>query len=426
VILPTCISLVISTFILENKIFAFEKIIYVFFFFSCIVLLPTVLGGLSAIRQTAVTMNQSIHNPPDACSTHFVPSEELTNGFSSRDQGYAGGSEGSNAFPEKKTAPNGVHSQGGERKDAQVTVGHNESKQGVRLSPINIQMSSMKRFEEQIAGHGMVDGKVLLKHPDGRVLKPKQAPPKGTREVGFYESLAQSIDPTDEMIRRIVPTFYGIAISEKGDEFLVLRDVTQGMAQPTVIDVKLGRQTWLPDAPDKKVAQQKGKYVGTRTPLGFSVSGMIIHCASTSEGDQPVIRLDKQFGMSLKTKDVKNIPKLFFDVERSGPVNRDLLQTVINKMREVLKVFESQRKYNFYSSSLLMAYDAEVVRQVQQGNKEINGTEGGHTAQNRLLLLDRCVNVSIIDFANVIPSQERDDNFINGLKNLIQIFEEFL
>ena len=108
-------------------------------------------------------------------------------------------------------------------------------------------------------------------------------------------------------------------------------------------------------------------------------------------------------------------------------------------MRQVLRVFEGQRKYNFYSSSLLMAYDAQVVRQVQtqhgHNNKEITQevTDSGHIKaqqqqqqKNRLAMLDRCVNVSIIDFANVIHSRDRDDNFINGLKNLIQIFEESL
>ena len=43
----------------------------------------------------------------------------------------------------------------------------------------SVQMTDMRPFEEQIAGHGIVDGKILLKHPDGRVLKPVQPPPKG-------------------------------------------------------------------------------------------------------------------------------------------------------------------------------------------------------------------------------------------------------
>lgn len=60
-----------------------------------------------------------------------------------------------------------------------------------------------------------------------------------------------------------------------------------------------------------------------------------------------VIRLDKQFGMSLKTEDVHHIPKLFFDVERSGPANQALVKVVTDKMKHVLAVVSEQRKYNF-------------------------------------------------------------------------------
>jgi len=322
----------------------------------------------------------------------------------------------------------------------------------VRLS---IQMTDMRPFEEQIAGHGIVDGKILLKHPDGRVLKPVQPPPKGVRELGFYRELADSRDDGDSALKGVIPAFYGTAVNEKGDEFLVLKDMTQGMARPTVIDVKIGRQTWLPDASEKKMQKERSKYLGTRPNLGFSVSGMIIHPLKSDNSknviannngfahDDPeasekldVIRLDKQFGMSLKTEDVHQIPKLFFDVERSGPANQALLKVVTDKMKHVLAVVSEQRKYNFLATSLLMAYDAEVVKRVHQlhpssdnasSHKEADASKLPNGANDVLQKeqLEHCVNVSIIDFANVIQSQDKDENFINGLKNLIHIFETF-
>ena len=50
----------------------------------------------------------------------------------------------------------------------------------------SVQMTDMRPFEEQIAGHGIVDGKILLKHPDGRVLKPLQPPPKGGKKKNTF------------------------------------------------------------------------------------------------------------------------------------------------------------------------------------------------------------------------------------------------
>jgi len=293
-----------------------------------------------------------------------------------------------------------------------------------KIVQIHIKMSIMKPFEEQIAGHGMVDGKVLLKHPDGRVLKPQQPPPKGIRELGFYQNISTSSDPDDVMIRRVVPEFYGVAKNERGEEFLVLKDITQGMAQPTVIDIKIGSQTWIPGASEEKRAKERKKYLGTRPTLGFSVSGMLVHCLKGDDtGSNSLLRVNKKFGMELKTEDVTDIPDLFFDVKRSGPVRRDLVETVIAKMHDTLRVLEAQRKYNFYSSSLLMAYDADAVRKV---HLSCNGNNGGETRIEQTKELENHVNVSIVDFANVVMCQDKDDNFIQGLKNLISIFEGVL
>jgi len=331
------------------------------------------------------------------------------------ENGHSAGDKSCNGLHIDTVAINSIKSQNGV---------HNSKQQGLfidrgKLVQITFEMSIMKPFEEQVAGHGMVDGKILLKHPDGRVFKPQQAPPKGTRELAFYQNMINPIDPDDLMISRVVPQFYGVAKNERGDEFLVLKDITQGMSQPTVIDVKIGSQTWLPDATEAKKTKESKKYLGTRPNLGFSVSGMLVHRLSGDTSDQ-LMRLDKQFGMKLKAEDVKDIPHLFFDVKRSGPVMRELVETVIAKMHDALKVFEAQRKYNFFSSSLLMAYDACAVRNMHLSS----GNNTGQTTKEQKL--ENYVNVSIIDFANVVICQDKDENFVHGMNNLIQIFEGIL
>ena len=84
-----------------------------------------------------------------------------------------------------------------------------------------------------------------------------------------------------------------------------------------------------------------------------------------------------------------------------------------------------------------MAYDAEVVKQVHHQLHPSTDNETSHkepdvsklsNGTNDVLQkeqLEHCVNVSIIDFANVIQSRDKDENFIDGLKNLIHIFETF-
>ena len=53
--------------------------------------------------------------------------------------------------------------------------------------------------------------------------------------------------------------------------YLVLEDLTQGMRRPCVMDIKIGAQTYGPDASPAKQRQEDSKYLGTKKPLG-------IHC----------------------------------------------------------------------------------------------------------------------------------------------------
>ena len=137
--------------------------------------------------------------------------------------------------------------------------------------------SVFKPLPTQIAGHGSEgDGeKGFLKRPDGRLLKPVQAPPRGLRERDFYKRINTSKDPTDLRLKKFIPEFFGvekvgfingITVTE---EFLILRDITEGFSRPSIMDIKIGSRTWGPDASAKKQAQENAKYAGTKHPFGF-------------------------------------------------------------------------------------------------------------------------------------------------------------
>jgi hypothetical protein len=137
--------------------------------------------------------------------------------------------------------------------------------------------SVFKPLPNQIAGHGSEgDGeKGFLKRPDGRLLKPVQAPPRGRRELDFYKRMNSSKDPTDIRLKSCIPEFFGvekvgfingITITE---EFLILRDITEGFSRPAIMDIKIGSRTWGPDASAKKQLLEDAKYAGTKHPFGF-------------------------------------------------------------------------------------------------------------------------------------------------------------
>ena len=87
---------------------------------------------------------------------------------------------------------------------------------------------------------------------------------------------------------------------------------------------------------------------------------------------------------------------------------------MVDKIQTIRDVFELQRRYKIYASSLLLAYDSEAVRNFKKGK----------ITQPQLAL---SVNISLIDFAHVWDSNgERDDNFLRGLNNLLDLFSQLV
>jgi endonuclease IV len=84
-------------------------------------------------------------------------------------------------------------------------------------------------------------------------------------------------------------------------------------------------------------------------------------------------------------------------------------------MASIKEAFEAQRKYKIFASSLLMSYDAEAVAKFKIGKIcEIDE-------------LKKHVNIRLIDFAHVFDANgERDENFLEGLGNLLELFKNYL
>ena len=269
----------------------------------------------------------------------------------------------------------------------------------------------VSRFKAQIAGHGSEnDGhRSFLKHDkNGRLLKPLQAPPKGQRETAFYKQINESQHQVDVEFRNWIPRFYGITrLEEDGSKYLMLEDLTESFKVPNVMDIKVGSKTYGPDASESKKNQEDAKYVGTRLPFGFSVGGLIVHDFE----DLKMTRFDKNFGRELKTDEVHKIPETFF----AGRVIPEVVELLVAKMRELLKLYERQTAYHTYASSLLFLYDVDAVKRSLHGGNSHNKS------------LEKSVDLKLIDFAHVFPAEGKiDENFLFGLKNLISVFEHSL
>lgn len=268
---------------------------------------------------------------------------------------------------------------------------------------LDLQVSEVCPLETQIAGHGSGESG-MLEHESGFVLKPVQAPPRGLREVKFYQNLYNSARDEDARMRSFAPKYYGTVNIKmaNGDcsEFIVLENVTFGLGKPCVMDIKIGKITYGPDATEAKIAKESKSYSGTKLPFGFSVLGIISH------SDNGFKRFTKAFGKSLDKGSLSEILDNYLNVNEKYAVS--LAECFLIKLREVRDFFLTQKSFRIYGSSILFAYDYE------------NLASNDWKSRNP-------VRLSLIDFAHNFPGNgEIDENYLNGLANLIKLFEKFV
>jgi len=88
-------------------------------------------------------------------------------------------------------------------------------------------------------------------------------------------------------------------LSAIGTKFLTLKDITEGMAEPCVMDIKIGRRTWDPLATAEKRTTEELKYAESKRAYGFCITGFQVYCLSTG-----LKKFDRDYGKKLDAKGV--------------------------------------------------------------------------------------------------------------------------
>nr|DBA15201.1 TPA: hypothetical protein GDO54_004445 [Pyxicephalus adspersus] len=354
----------------------------------------------------------------------------------------------------------------------------------------------------------------ILQHPDGTVLKQLQPPPRGPRELDFYNMVFSSdcTDPKLCDLRTFLPKYYGTwSPPGSADElYLKLEDISRKCNKPCIMDVKIGQKSYDPYASAEKVQQQISKYP-LMEEIGFLVLGMrVYHVDSDSYETE-----NQHYGRGLTKESVKEGISKFFN--NGCCLRKDAVSACLMKVKQILHWFEHQDTLSFYASSLLFVYDGSypqtntnlvdgkilekkvfskdlftdvevpeynnninVLSSVSSGNgesheekklsriyvvhkktcpkrshslaflegetveqerawKSHNSSSPEHLNGNLLSKLENVfshvsteckensqVDVRMIDFAHVFPSNEKDAGYIYGLKNLIAVLQSIV
>lgn len=265
----------------------------------------------------------------------------------------------------------------------------------------------LETFGAQVAGHGSEGPSpesMLQCDWNNQIWKPL-----AYNEFSFYEKLnSLSLEPGQKgelalELKEFCSAYYGRNFLLRNNDcwqYIVLEDLTAGFEAPCVIDLKMGRQGHGDDASLGKVLQQKILVQATTSSsLGFRVCGMRVY----REGEKYLVK-DKKWGaMSVKKSTMENVLRLFFG-GAPGTTRRCVISAALERLHVILSWFERQFLFRFYSSSILIIYDA-AARGVPN------------------------VRIAMVDFAHAHPIPEesqRDESYTFGLKNLIALLERLL
>eukprot|EP00826_Nyctotherus_ovalis_P049997 TRINITY_DN6085_c0_g2_i11.p1 TRINITY_DN6085_c0_g2~~TRINITY_DN6085_c0_g2_i11.p1 ORF type:complete len:274 (-),score=57.10 TRINITY_DN6085_c0_g2_i11:74-820(-) len=235
-----------------------------------------------------------------------------------------------------------------------------------------------------IANFKLHDGSLLKKAAKAEIEFFQEINDKSSKYYG--ERLA---------IDEFVPQFYGVEnIGE--EQWIKMEDITFGLTYPSYIDVKMGTQTHAPDYPEEKRKRHMETDKKTTTSThGLKVSGAVI---KDKIGESTL----KLYKPHMKAEEVPHLFKKLLMCNDAAKPNVDALNYYIAQCKGLLEFFETVNKRYFVASSLLFV----------------------------LSNLDNKYTVKLIDFAHVKPIEdmglEKDEGFIYGLSNLIQILQSSL
>ncbi|XP_058467018.1 inositol polyphosphate multikinase [Malaya genurostris] len=221
-------------------------------------------------------------------------------------------------------------------------------------------------LENQVAGHTFqhgTDGIGLLKNVnDNVILKPAGKILCGAREIKFYEQIQAASTETDlVLLKDLIPQYQGhtkISVDGKLVKFIKLADLTHGMLEPCIMDVKIGCRTWDPLATPEKRKTEESKYQACKQNLGLCVPGFQVYSLTNSR----LMRYGRDYGKKLTEVTVIDAFRKFLNAD-SG-LCRQLLMQFLSDLWTIQKWARTQTTFRLYSSSVLLVYDSRRLKPI--------------------------------------------------------------
>mmetsp|Transcript_5955 Transcript_5955/g.7253 ORF Transcript_5955/g.7253 Transcript_5955/m.7253 type:complete len:399 (+) Transcript_5955:102-1298(+) len=191
-------------------------------------------------------------------------------------------------------------------------------------------------------------------------------------------------------------------------KYIRLEDLTLPFSRPNILDLKIGTRVYgVNDDPEKVRRKMRKSALTTSKSLGLRLCGMQVY---NSIDDGYKFR-DKFFGRDLDNGGFEKCIKEFFS-SQDGKLRISVMENLIQRIEELLKVVAEQKSFQFFSSSLLFICEGCLT----SDQKRLHGNVKNDNYQR--------IDLRFIDFAQAARDTERkgvDDGFLLGLRNIVKI-----
>lgn len=227
-------------------------------------------------------------------------------------------------------------------------------------------------------------------------------------------------DWSDQCVRRQIDR-YSYWSEGRSQKFLMLENLVAPYRFPCVMDLKMGTSHRSPDASEAKKRMLEERWMSTTSSsLGFRMCGIQVY----KNDSKSYVSHDKYYGRGLDKSGVNNEILNFFHDGVS--LRKDVIASIVTKLRQMLAVLETQGAFKLFSCSLLILYegDSNITNDSRDVPMAPSFDTNVHSSSS---------DVRLIDFANAIEisSCSKEDlaskaGIRFGIQSLVNLLEEII